>query len=69
MSMTLMPFMARAVAIPLPMSPPPMTATHDIFLALSPASVTPLTFFVERVEKNTCTRAYVWFERRSGVRA
>ncbi|KAA6417147.1 MAG: hypothetical protein FRX49_12902 [Trebouxia sp. A1-2] len=46
-----------AVAMPLPMSPPPMTATLRTLRGFNPASVTPDTFLVERWAKKICTRA------------
>mmetsp|Transcript_5505 Transcript_5505/g.13639 ORF Transcript_5505/g.13639 Transcript_5505/m.13639 type:complete len:299 (+) Transcript_5505:1838-2734(+) len=43
--------------MPLPMSPPPSTATHFMGRGLRPASVTPATFLVERCAKKMCTSA------------
>mmetsp|Transcript_975 Transcript_975/g.2366 ORF Transcript_975/g.2366 Transcript_975/m.2366 type:complete len:400 (+) Transcript_975:881-2080(+) len=57
-STTSMPLRTHAVAIPLPMSPPPMMATHFIGRGRSPESVTPRIFDVSRCERKTCTRDF-----------
>ena len=56
MSITRTPARAHAVAMPLPMSPPPTTATHFVARGFSPTSVTPGTAAVDRDAKNMCTR-------------
>ena len=55
--MTSWPASRPAVAMPLPMRPPPMTATLCTLRGFSPASVTPVTFFVDLCAKKMCTRA------------
>mmetsp|Transcript_6691 Transcript_6691/g.11381 ORF Transcript_6691/g.11381 Transcript_6691/m.11381 type:complete len:340 (-) Transcript_6691:119-1138(-) len=57
LSSTAYPASASAVAMPLPMRPPPNTPTHFMGRALRPVSVTPVTFLVERWAKKMCTRA------------
>ena len=49
------PFMTHAVAIPLPMSPPPTTPTHFMTRGARPTSVTPGTAAVPRDAKKKCT--------------
>ena len=55
--MTCCPTSRPAVAMPLPIKPPPMTATLFTLRGFRPASVTPDTFLVERCAKKMCTRA------------
>ena len=43
--------------MPLPMRPPPSTARRLMGRGLSPLSVTPFTFLVDRCAKKMCTRA------------
>ena len=54
-SSTLTPLSAHAVAMPLPINPPPTTATHFVALGLRPTSVTPGTAAVEREAKKKWT--------------
>ena len=49
------PLRIHAVAIPLPISPPPMTPTHFVGRGLRPTSVTPGTAAVLRDAKKKCT--------------
>ena len=55
--MTSWPASSPAVAMPLPMSPPPMTATLRTLRGFRPASVTPFTFLVDLWAKKMCTKA------------
>lgn len=59
---TSIPANRAAVQMPLPMSPPPRTASFFTGRGFNPASVTPLTFLVDRCAKNMCTRA-LWVSR------
>mmetsp|Transcript_7277 Transcript_7277/g.18491 ORF Transcript_7277/g.18491 Transcript_7277/m.18491 type:complete len:248 (-) Transcript_7277:758-1501(-) len=55
LSMTDTPLRMHAVAMPLPMRPPPITPTHLVGRGFSPVSVTPGTEVVPRLAKKKCT--------------
>mmetsp|Transcript_5581 Transcript_5581/g.23602 ORF Transcript_5581/g.23602 Transcript_5581/m.23602 type:complete len:332 (+) Transcript_5581:688-1683(+) len=56
LSTTATPFITHAVAMPLPIKPPPTTPTVAVFRGVKPTSVTPGTVAVCRDAKKKCTR-------------